>query len=327
MREGLNNISEDLLEKYRKKIDEIDDRLLSLLEERMELVKEVAKLKKSSHLPVIDFKRERAILDRLSSRGRGILPVVTLHNIYREILGASRSYQTASMLPDDRETSVDFHPRLCLSIMERQNDDVIECLNFPGADIVEWRIDATTDPDIERVLSIEKVPIICTNRGEKFGGFFRGTEKERVDLLVRASEAGAEFIDIEFMDETDKIIRQFRNDQKIILSYHDFDRTPSMEVLSDIAEKMMGYGVFLVKIVTMARNPGDCLNVLSLILDVRKKGQEIVAFCMGPLGKWTRIASLFLGAYLTYGAKSPDKLAAPGQLTIPQIRHLLSMLC
>ncbi|HDM78488.1 MAG TPA: type I 3-dehydroquinate dehydratase [Deltaproteobacteria bacterium] len=327
MNGNLDKLSKEVLEEYRKKIDEIDDQLLSLLESRMELVQEVAKLKKSSHLPVIDFKRERSILDRLSQKGKGILPLVTLQNIYREILGASRSYQTASMLPDDLETSVGFNPMLCLSIMERENKDVVDLLNFPGADIIEWRIDATSSPEIEQVLTRKKTPIICTNRGKEFGGFFEGSEEERINLLFEAAEKGADFIDVEFMEKTGEILPNFPEGQKIILSYHDFDETPSLEELISIAESMMTYNVFLVKIVTMARVPEDCLNILSLILRLRKEDQEVVAFCMGPLGKWTRIASLFLGAYLTYGAKSPDKLAAPGQLTIPQIRHLLSMLC
>ena len=327
MKEDAGKISEGTLKKYRSKIDQVDDRLLSLLEERMTLVQEVAKLKKSSHLPVIDFMRERAILDRLSRRGRGILPLVTLHNIYREILGASRSCQTASMLPDTQEISASFSPRLCLSIMERDNREVIGSMDFPGADIIEWRIDATDNPDIEGVLSHQKMPVICTNRGKEFGGFFGGSEEERIDLLLRAAEAGAEFVDVEYFENSQKILDRFPSETKIILSYHNFDKTPSMDSLRTLADNMMSYGVFLVKIVTMARSPVDCLNILNLILEIRRKGQEVVAFCMGPLGKWTRIASLFLGAYLTYGAKSPEKLAAPGQLTIPQIRHLLSMLC
>ncbi len=327
MTDNSHNISEEILGEYREKIDRIDDQLLELLEKRMKIVQEVAGLKKSSHLPVIDFKRERAILDRLSRRGRGILPVVTLHNIYREILGASRSYQTASMLPEEPRLAVDFHPRLCLSIMERGSAEVVECLNFPGADLVEWRIDATVEPAIEEVLSQKKMPVICTNRGKEFGGFFEGSERKRIELLLRASEAGADFIDIEFTKCCDEVIDSFSPEQKIILSHHDFERTPSTEELSDIANEMTAYGVFLVKIVTMARRPEDCLNILSLILELRKRSQEVVAFCMGPLGKWTRIASLFLGSYLTYGARSPETLAAPGQLTIPQIRHLLSMLC
>ncbi len=327
MKTEVDKISEEKLAEYREKIDKVDDQLLSLLEKRMELVQEVARLKKSSHLPVIDFKRERSILDRLARKGKGILPLVTLHNIYREILGASRSCQTASMLPDHPETSVNFHPRLCLSIMERDTDEVIECLSFPGAEVIEWRIDATSEPDIEKILSLKKTPVICTNRGKEMGGFFEGGEEERIEILLQASKAGADFIDVEYVENSRDILKAFPGNQKIILSYHNFEKTPSEDELHFIARDMIDHGVFLVKIVTMARSPEDCMSILSLILQIRQQGQEVVAFCMGPLGKWTRIASLFLGAYLTYGAKSPDKLAAPGQLTIPQIRHLLSMLC
>lgn len=320
-------LSTEVLTDYRSKIDDIDNKLLSLLEERMKLVQEVAELKKSSHLSVIDFKREKSILDRLSYEGKGILPMVTLQNIYREILGASRSCQTAAMLPHEKEELPYFLPRLCLSIMENENEKVIDSLVFPGADLVEWRLDATSCPDVPGVLSHKEVPMICTNRNRETGGFFDGTEKERIELLSQAALHGSDFIDIEYTEGVSELLDSFPSDTQIILSYHDFEKTPPEEDLFKLAEKMSSCGVFLIKIVTAARTPDDCLLMLRLIRFLREKDQEVIAFCMGPTGKWTRIGSLFLGAYLTYGASSPEKLAAPGQLTIPQIRHLLSMLC
>ena len=63
---------------------------------------------------------------------------------------------------------------------------------------------------------------------------------------------------------------------------------------------MLAADADILKLVTWARQPEDNLRVLSLIPKVKAQGREIIAFCMGPLGKWSRIAAPFLGSYLTY---------------------------
>ena len=53
------------LDSIRQEIDQIDDQIVKLLEERMHLVEDVVAYKKASGKPILDTKREEVILKRL----------------------------------------------------------------------------------------------------------------------------------------------------------------------------------------------------------------------------------------------------------------------
>lgn len=55
-----------MIETARKKIDEIDTKLLKLLAERLEIVQEIGEYKKKNHLPIQNQERERKMIkDRI----------------------------------------------------------------------------------------------------------------------------------------------------------------------------------------------------------------------------------------------------------------------
>ena len=84
------------LQQLRRRIDEIDDRLLDLLAERVEIVAGVAATKQNSggiaaHQPA----REAEILRRLVTRNRGLFPPAALVRMWRELLAATVRMQGA----------------------------------------------------------------------------------------------------------------------------------------------------------------------------------------------------------------------------------------
>ena len=81
------------LDKLRKKIDELDLKILELLNKRTEVVLEVGKTKQDKQLKVYSPERERAILKRLKEKNIGPFPDGTLRLIYEEILSASLALQ------------------------------------------------------------------------------------------------------------------------------------------------------------------------------------------------------------------------------------------
>jgi chorismate mutase/prephenate dehydratase len=81
------------LEKLRKDIDEIDDKILKLLNERSNIVLDIAHIKRNENARFYSPERERQILERLTSLNKGPFPNETLKVIYREILSASLSLE------------------------------------------------------------------------------------------------------------------------------------------------------------------------------------------------------------------------------------------
>src|SRR4030043_1361260 len=80
-------------EKLRKAIDKIDNEILNLLNERSNIVLEIAHIKRNENAKFYSPERERQILERLISLNQGPFPNETLKVIYREILSASLSLE------------------------------------------------------------------------------------------------------------------------------------------------------------------------------------------------------------------------------------------
>ena len=82
------------LEKLRKEIDEVDEEILKNLSKRKNLVREIAKLKKSMNLPVMDAEREKKVLDNLKNKAKEKrLNKKFVESIYKIVLKNSREEQ------------------------------------------------------------------------------------------------------------------------------------------------------------------------------------------------------------------------------------------
>ena len=81
------------IEQLREKIDEIDAKILNLLNQRTELVLQIGNLKSQSNDSVYVPQREKAIIERLKNLNTGHFPNDALEATYREILSACRALE------------------------------------------------------------------------------------------------------------------------------------------------------------------------------------------------------------------------------------------
>ena len=81
------------LDRIRQEIDQIDDQIVKLLEERMHLVEGVVAYKKASGKPILDTKREEAIFEKVRSRISNKKYEETIVETFSDILKRSRDYQ------------------------------------------------------------------------------------------------------------------------------------------------------------------------------------------------------------------------------------------
>ncbi len=84
-----NDPVHDALQPLRAKIDEIDQQIVRLLNERANVVIEVGKVKNNADAPIYVPHRERLVIDRVMAANEGPLPDPTLEAIYREIISGS----------------------------------------------------------------------------------------------------------------------------------------------------------------------------------------------------------------------------------------------
>jgi 3-dehydroquinate dehydratase-1 len=190
------------------------------------------------------------------------------------------------------------------------------------ADMLEVRLDLVEGDPLEVMRSIRSamnLPLIATNRWRAEGGLFRGTEKERIDLLCQASEY-ADFVDIELRAELkDELMG--RIDKPTIVSYHDFTRMPSPEELRSTLFEISETGASIAKIAVTPGFLGDNLTLLELLL---KANTPLCVIAMGELGRHMRAIAPIYGSVLTYGYVS--EATAPGQMTVSELKQMQTLL-
>lgn len=85
------------IEDWRRKIDEIDRKLVALLNERSQCAIEVGKLKRETHAPLYQPEREREILDGVARANPGPLPEQAIRRLFERILDEARAVERAVM--------------------------------------------------------------------------------------------------------------------------------------------------------------------------------------------------------------------------------------
>ncbi len=207
---------------------------------------------------------------------------------------------------------------ICVSIARTRHKMILaehQALAQRGAQLVELRVDwIARAPDIPRLLKDRPTPVIVTCRRKEDGGKWIGSEDERRMVLRTAIISGADYVDLE--DDIAKSIPRYGKTRRIV-SHHDFDSTP--DNLEELWAEMAEMNPDIIKLVTMANSPSDCVRLLKLASQARI---PTVAFCMGEFGIASRILCGKYGAPFTYAAFSSEREVAPGQLTFQDMKDL-----
>lgn len=201
----------------------------------------------------------------------------------------------------------------CLSTGNSDYESLIEEIKL--FDMAEIRLDLCNlnSYQIKKVFSIHK-NLLATFRKN-----INNTEHQRFVSLKNAILSGAKWIDIDYRTETKQFIEKFitiAKDQKvnIILSYHDFEKTPSEEFIHKIYTKIKNLSPTLIKLVFYSNSDNDN----EIVLNLYSKYKDILAFNMGEKGKRTRIECIRKGAPFTF-VKSEMEQTAEGQMTLKEI--------
>ncbi|OAG28434.1 type I 3-dehydroquinate dehydratase [Thermodesulfatator autotrophicus] len=220
---------------------------------------------------------------------------------------------------------------ICISLVESNRDKAFEALSRAQtlADLIEIRLDAFVSPEIDFFLKRASKPLLFTYRAKAEGGLKESPLEERLDHLKKAAEKGAFAVDLE-LSAGHKAVGELKNscqNTRLLLSFHDFKGTPSLEELKEIIRQMKETGGDIGKIVTYAHKPEEALVPLSLIPWARKElSFPLIAFAMGEAGRFSRAVCLILGAPWTYAALPDAEKAAPGQLEADTLRFIFEKL-
>ncbi|XP_074269523.1 bifunctional 3-dehydroquinate dehydratase/shikimate dehydrogenase, chloroplastic [Silene latifolia] len=195
-----------------------------------------------------------------------------------------------------------------------------------GADLVEIRLDHLKlfNPlqDVPFIINNSPLPTLFTYRPKWEGGEYEGDEGKRLDVLRLAMERGADYIDVE-LQVADEFINSITGKKpencKIIVSSHNYQSTPSVEDLGNLAVRIQSTGADIVKIATTAVDVTDVARMFHITASSQV---PVIGLVMGERGLISRILGSKFGGYLTFGTIEPGKVSAPGQPTIKDLLDL-----
>lgn len=196
-------------------------------------------------------------------------------------------------------------PRLCATVAAATTAELCRRRDAAdGADLVELRLDSVVDPNVAGALQGRRCPVILTCRPVREGGWFRGSEEERRAILRDAVLSDAEYVDLEWADRLDGLVR-LREGRGIVCSTHEFSGVPAD--LRARADAMARSGADIVKIAVAAARLSDNVALLDLVGDLR--GRRHVLIAMGEAGLVSRVCAARFGSEWSYAGAG----VAPGQ--------------
>ena len=158
--------------------------------------------------------------------------------------------------------------------------------------------------------------LLATCRRRIGGGEFSGDAGAELFWLIKAREAGCQWCDLEIetlQELPAESVRGYAVPEKVLLSIHDFRRTPRLTRKLDVPPSC---GVNCVKVAAMSRTIADSVRLLQWA----RKSRHAVAIPMGEIGMPARIVALREGSALAY---APIAAAtAPGQVHLRELKQL-----
>lgn len=92
---------------WRKQIDELDRKLVALLNQRAQAAHEIGKLKQKAGMPIYEPDREQKVFENARSVNQGPLPDRDLQRIYERIMDIMRQIQQEEIAPHPKNTAGD----------------------------------------------------------------------------------------------------------------------------------------------------------------------------------------------------------------------------
>ncbi|MFE8145861.1 type I 3-dehydroquinate dehydratase [Brenneria goodwinii] len=207
-------------------------------------------------------------------------------------------------------------------------------------DILEWRIDHFDDVEnIESVTDaarqlrsiIHDKPILFTFRTAKEGGEKDISPDDYISLNQKIVDSGlVDMIDLELFTGDQWVSATIEHAHakgvKVIMSNHDFHKTPPKEEIIKRLRKMQELGADIPKIALMPQSKNDVVTLLAATLEMYEKHADrpIITMSMAKPGIISRLSGEVFGSAATFGALK--KASAPGQIGIQDLRSVLNIL-
>lgn len=232
-------------------------------------------------------------------------------------------------------------PKIIVPLMGRTLEELlleIRSLDQTNFDIVEWRADLIEDIEdltkVRQTLSIIReelypTPLLFTFRTHREGGNKTIEDSYYESLLVEVMKTKKiDLLDVElFSPKVTEIMEAAKGTNVvIIMSNHDFEKTPAKEEIMWRLKRMQELDAHIPKIAVMPNNPADVLTLLDATHTMQSlyADRPIITMSMASTGVISRLAGEVFGSAATFGSGAAS--SAPGQIPASDLKYILDLL-
>lgn len=233
-------------------------------------------------------------------------------------------------------------PKICVPVMGANREELRKQAQIAAqeaCDVIEWRMDyfdsvtceqEVTDTAEEIKKTIGDKILLATFRTKNEGGEWMPEPEEYRKLLYCIGKcAFTDWVDVEYAmlkKMPEGILPDLKNYGKtVLLSCHDFQKTPSFEEMYATLENMEKAGGDIGKLAVMPEKEEDVLSLLEVTLKAKRELTiPVVTMSMSEMGKISRICGELSGSVLTFGCT--EKASAPGQIPVEKLAFCLELL-
>ena len=173
------------------------------------------------------------------------------------------------------------------------------------------------------------LPVALTCRPERQGGYFPGSEEERISVLRAAIDSGVSWVDLEA--DIDSKIRselvEIAKGKTMVISSTHFSEEPSSasEILDDIEDMADSGDIIKVCYNTTGRN--SALRLFEAAWMLKESDKKTAIMGLGVGGDWTRIHAPLLNQYLVYSTmETGSHLSSEGRINTSDLLIAWEML-
>ncbi len=238
-------------------------------------------------------------------------------------------------------------PKICVPIPCRTKTEVRQAAEriagSDAVDMVEWRADWYEEGlSGEEMLSVGRMlreilgekPVLFTWRTEEEGGAAAAHLSDReayVRLNLEAARTGMfDLVDVE-LSAGEGAVKQVldtahENGVKVIVSSHDFVKTPGKAEIVGRLRVMQDLGADLPKVAVMPENNEDVLTLLDATREMAYNfaDRPLITMSMGEMGTLSRLLGEIYGSAVTFGTMGAS--SAPGQMDAAELKEMLLLI-
>ncbi|HZE86709.1 MAG TPA: type I 3-dehydroquinate dehydratase [Methylomirabilota bacterium] len=153
------------------------------------------------------------------------------------------------------------------------------------------------------------------------------TFKKRLVILSLVKQENV-FVDLDIIANKKELdyLKMSKGNIATIVSYHNYNLTPTDRTLKGIIEKMKNNNPTIFKIATFCKTENNALRLLQLQQTFKQKKQKHIVLGMGKFGTITRVFGTLWGNEMIFAPQTIADNSAPGQLTKTQLETIFKLL-